>query len=235
MRTMKRYIFKITILLFIFYVSCDDANDLLNQYIKDGPIIYAAKVNELNTQAGYSRMRVNIYPEEDVNRSYCILSWNISQGLKDSVKVEYLENNFDNDSSCYYIVVDFTPDEGIEGNLEITAQNVDVFGNRSLKTTERAYIYGSSYISTLINAQVQFSSDNEIIFEQKIGSVGNLLSYEQNSGEFTDEIFVPDSHYPLTDAKAGGIVRTKTRYLISETDIDTLEVVNYLETIIPQD
>ncbi|MCE4564799.1 hypothetical protein INQ51_10800 [Maribellus sp. CM-23] len=232
---MKRYIFKITILLFIFYVSCDDANDLLNQYIKDGPIIYAAKVNELNTQAGYSRLRVNIYPAEDVNRSYCVLSWNITQGAKDSLKVDYIENNFDNDSSCYYTFIDFVPDSGIEGNLEITAQNVDVFGNRSLTVTEGAYIYGSSYLSSLVNAQVQFSSNNnEITFEQKVSAVGNLLSYEQNSGEFTEEIFVTDERYPLSNAKAGGIVRTKTRYLISETDIDTLEVVNYLETIIPQ-
>ncbi|MFV0268370.1 MAG: DUF4998 domain-containing protein [Draconibacterium sp.] len=231
---MKRYIFKLTVLLFIFYVSCDDANDLLNQYIKDGPIIYAAKVNELNTQAGYYRMRVNIYPNEDVNRAYFVLRWNVSQGLTDSLRVDYVETNFDSDSSCYYSVIDFMPDDGIEGNLEITAQNVDVFGNRSLKITEQTYVYGLSYVSTLINAQVQFSSDNEIIFEQKIGAVGNLLSYEQNSGEFTDEIFVTDERYPLSDAKAGGIVRTKTRYLISETDIDTLEVVNYLETIIPQ-
>ncbi|MFV0590672.1 MAG: DUF4998 domain-containing protein [Draconibacterium sp.] len=232
---MKRYIFKLTVLLFIFYTSCDDANDLLNQYIENGPIIYAAKVNELNTQAGYYRMRVNIYPKEDVNRSYCILSWNVSQGLTDSLRVDYAESNFDSDSSCYYSVIDFMPDDGIEGNLEITAQNVDVFGNRSLKITEQTYVYGSSYVSTLINAQVQFSPNNEeIIFEQKVSAVGNLLSYEQNNGEFTEEVFVSDERYPLIDAKVGGIVRTKTRYHISETDIDTLEVVNYLETIIPQ-
>ena len=43
-----------------------------------------------------------------------------------------------------------------------------------------------------------------------------------------------DDSFPLSDAKPGGVVRTKTRYLISDTDIDTLEVVEYLETIIPE-
>lgn len=41
--------FKIAVVLSLFFTSCDNANDLLNQYIKDGPIIYAAKVNEINT------------------------------------------------------------------------------------------------------------------------------------------------------------------------------------------
>jgi len=234
MKKIKQYFFKVAVISFLFLISCDNANDLLNQYIKDGPIIYAAKINELNTQSGYYRFRVNIYPAEDVNRSYCILSWNKAGGLKDSVRIEYNEENFDNDLNCYYTIINILPEEGIQGNLEISGQNVDLFGNKSLIVNCSAFIYDLNYVSTLINAQISFSTGNKyIIFEPRVGAVGNLLSYEKNSGGFTEEIFVSDDSYPLTDAKPGGVVRTKTRYHISDTDIDTLEVVEYLESTIP--
>lgn len=231
---MNKYIFKAVILLAFFYVSCDNANDLLDQYIKDGPITYAAKVNELNTQSGYYRFRVNLFPAEDVNRSYCILSWNITEGLKDSVKIDYTADNFDEDCGCYHTFIEIPSSQGIQGNLSINAQNVDNFGNRSLIETGSAYIYGINYISSLINAAISFPPGaDKVIFEERIGAVGNLVSYEQNNGGFTKEVFVSESSYPLIDPKVGGIVRTKTRYLINETDIDTLEVTEYLESKIP--
>jgi len=70
MKTIKRYIFNVAIILSLFLLSCDNANDLLNQYTKNGPIVYAAKINELNTQSGYYRFRVNIFPAEDVNKCW---------------------------------------------------------------------------------------------------------------------------------------------------------------------
>lgn len=231
---MKKYIFIFTVVFSFFSISCDNANDLLNQYIKDGPIIYAAKINELDTQSGYYRFRVNINPAEDVNRSYCVLSWNITGETKDSIKIEYNENNYDKESECYYSVINIPESYDIQGNLALSAWNVDIFGNKSLIETGSAYIYGSNYLASLINAPVSFSPEaDKVIFEKRIGAVGNLVSYEQNNGEFTSEVFVTDDSYLITDAKAGGVLRTKTRFLINDTDIDTLDTVEYLETIIP--
>src|SRR5690554_1354742 len=230
---MNKYIFKV-ILISIFLASCDNANDLLNQYIDQGPIIYAGKINELNTQSGLYRFRVNIKPAEDVNRSYCILSWSITGGVKDSIRIDYSQDNYDNDTGYYYALVEIIYNDDFEGNLEVNAQNFDTFGNRSLIETGRAYIYGSNYISSLINSQVSFSSSTgEIIFEPRVGAVGNLVSYQKNDGSFTQEVFVTENRFAISDAKSGGVVRSKTRYLINETDIDTLEVVEYLETTLP--
>ncbi len=227
---MNRYLYKATVILALFLVSCDNANDLLDQYIKDGPIVYAGKISESNTQSGYYRLRVNIYPAEDVNRSYCILKWNVTSGIRDSVRMDYVDGNYDKDLKCYFTIIDLPK---IEGNLLLESQNVDVFGNRSLKDSEGAFIYGSTYVSTLLNSQVSFSAKvDEVIFENRIGSVGNLLSYEQNDGQFTEEVLVT-SRYPLTNAKKGGIVRSKTKYLLAATDIDTLVTTEYLETLIP--
>lgn len=215
-------------LLGLLFAACDDADDLLNQYVDQGPIVYAGKIDTLNMQSGYYRARVNIYPAEDVNRAYCILSWNISSGLKDSLRVDYIKDNYDAELGCYYAVVPF---ENVEGNVLISAKNVDSFGNTSLINDQGAFIYGTSYVSTLINAPVHVAETlDALVFEERIGAVGNLISYEQADGSFTEEVFVTENIYPLVNAKPGGLIRSKTRYLITETDLDTLVSDTYLET-----
>lgn len=228
--------FKLTIGIFIFllFANCDDANDLLNQHIENGPIIYAAKIDSLVTQSGFNRFRVNVYPAEDVNRSYCLLSWNITENKKDSVRIDYIDEFYDATLGCYYHIVNIPSETEIQGNLSITAQNVDEFGNKSLVEIGSAYVYGPEYTSSLVNAPVSVNPEiTEITFEERIGMVGNVITYEKNNGEFTDEIYTKELTFPLVDAKRGGIIRTKTRYLINKSDIDTLEVSEFLETEIP--
>jgi len=215
----------------LFLSACEDANDLLNQHIKDGPIAYAGKIKEMTSQSGFYRVRVNLLPTEDVNRSYCNLSWNNSGESRDSVRVDYLPENFDKELACYFKVIDLP---SIEGALEIEARNVDSFGNRSLLETISVNIYGDKYVSALVNAPFKISPRvDEILFEERVGAVGNIVSYEKIDGDFTKEIFVTDKTFPLVDAKRGGIIRTKTRYLIDQTDIDTLDVIDFMETEIP--
>lgn len=228
---MNKYIYKVMILLAVVLVSCDDANDLLEQHIEGGPIVYAGKIDEMETQSGYYRYRVNLFPAADVNRSYCVLSWAINNDSKDSVVVEYSSSNYDEEKNCYYTIIEL-PD--VEGNLSVEAQNVDAFGNKSLVSNEGAFIYGETYVSTLLNSGVSFLDEtNEAVFENRVGSVGNFVSYEKEDGQFTDEVLVRTDRFQLVDAKSGGILRSKTRYLMSESDIDTLNTTEYLETIIP--
>src|SRR5690606_38261509 len=140
---MNKYIYKLAVLLAVVLVSCDNANDLLDGYIKDGPIVYAGKINRMETQSGYYRYRVNIYPAADVNRDYCILSWNINNGVKDSVILDYVPENYDEKMKCYYTVIELP---NVEGNLFVESQNVDVFGSKSLITDQGAFLYGATYV-----------------------------------------------------------------------------------------
>lgn len=227
------YVYIVSLLLAFLGAGCENANELLDQHLKDGPIVYAGKIDTLDMQSGYYRLRINIYPAEDVNRAHCVLSWQVAGGERDSVTVEYVEANYDQELACYYTII---PLAAVEGNLQIDARNVDTFGNRSLVTNEGAFVYGESYISTLVNASVNFSPDgDEVTFEQKIGNVGNLVSYEQDNGQFTEEVLVREGSFTLVDAKRGGILRSKTRYLITENDIDTLATPEYRETVMPED
>ena len=58
--------------------SCDDTSNFLEQYTSQGPIIYAAKVDSIYCQSGLYRVRVNLFPNYDVNRDHCMLRWNIT-------------------------------------------------------------------------------------------------------------------------------------------------------------
>lgn len=214
-----------------FLIGCDNADDLLNQHIKDGPLVYAGKIKEMAAQSGYYRVRVNLFPTTDANRSHCVLSWNTQGDTKDSMRVDYNEANFDAKMEGYFKIVEFAD---LQGPLEIKAQNVDKFGNKSLIESISVNIYGTDYVSALVNSPAKVSSKvDKVTFEERVGAVGNIISYEKMDGSFTPEVFVKDKNYPLVDAKRGGVVRTKTRFLINDTDIDTLDVTTFLETNIP--
>lgn len=227
---MNKIIYVIAAVFSFLQISCDNANDLLDQYIENGPIVYAGRIVDLDINSGYHKVKVNIYPAEDVNKAYSVLRWNKADGTKDSVKVEYVDANYDPISKSYFKTLDMP---SIEGNVLIEAWNVDMFGNHSLLFNKGGYVYGPNYINTLIPSSIQFLNGNTVIdFDNRIGVVDNLVSYEQNNGQFTPEVNVVKS-LTLVDAKQGGIVRSKTRYLMNANDIDTLVTPTYLETTIP--
>ncbi|WP_164110754.1 MULTISPECIES: DUF4998 domain-containing protein [Sphingobacterium] len=227
---MKKIVYLMVATLSLFSVGCDNADDLLNQYIKDGPIVYAGRITDLNIKSGYKRLGVSVFPAEDVNRAYCMLRWNTGSGNRDSIKVNYTADNYDSTLQSYFAIIDMP---SIEGNVLIEAWNVDAFGNKSLLTSKGGFVYGENYIKTLLPALAKFSTGNKTVeFDNKIGVVDNLVSYQQTGGQFTDEVKVEKS-LSLVNPLKGGKVRSKSRYLINSNDLDTLVTANYLETVIP--
>lgn len=227
---MKKLIYMLLTGICWLQLGCDDANELLDRYIQDGPIVYAARITELEIKPGYERVGVQIFPAEDVNKSHAILRWNNAEGSKDSVRVDYTEANYDTTTESYYTIIDMP---NIEGNVLLEGWNVDVFGNPSLLITKGGYVYGPNYLSTLLHSLVYFTSGNTVaVFDNKVGVVDNLVSYEQDNGQFTPETKVVNT-LSLVNAKSGGRMRSKTRYVISENDLDTLTTPTYLETVLP--
>lgn len=211
-------------------LGCDNADDLLNQYIKDGPIVYAGKITDMNIKSGNQRIGINIFPAEDTNRSYCMLRWNTAKGTKDSIKVEYIDANYNSVLKCYTTIVNMP---GIEGNVLIEAWNVDTFGNKSLIMNKGGFVYGANYLKTLLPTVPKFTTGNKTVeFDNKIGVIDNLVSYQQTNGQFTTEVKTVKSLALVTPLK-GGKVHSKTRYVINQNDLDTLVTPNYLETLIP--
>ena len=228
MNYIKIYI--VCLILSTFQLSCDNADELLDKYIENGPIVYAGKISDIDILSGYYQIGVNIHPSQDVNKSYSLLKWNNASGTKDSLRVDYSQANFDASKGGYFKIINLP---SIEGNILIEAFNVDTFGNKSLIFTKGGYVYGNNYVNTLSPSTLRFLTANSAIeFSNKLGVIDNLVSYEQINGEFTPEVKVVKT-LTLVNPKKGGKVRSKTRYLINATDIDTLVTPNYLETTIP--
>ncbi|MFV0506515.1 MAG: DUF4998 domain-containing protein [Bacteroidales bacterium] len=220
-------------LFVLLFMGCSDANEVLDQYTEGGPILYSGKVNDLSFQSGYYRVKVNIFPANDVNRANCLLSWSITNELRDSMLVDYSKADYTDSLNCYSVVIDLSK-EKVQGNMWLSAQNIDVFGNKSLVEEKGAFIYGDIYKSTLLNDRVSFNADGDvIIFDRKVGSVGNIVSYERADGTFSPEILLAEDELALQNYKVGGLLKSKTRFLIKNTDIDTLETTYYTETKIP--
>lgn len=227
---MKKIVYLMVATLSLFSVGCDNADDLLNQYIKDSPIVYAGRITDLNIKSGYKRLGVSVFPAEDVNRAYFVLRWNTGAGTRDSLKVTYTADNYNSTLQSYFAVIDMP---SIEGNVLIEAWNVDTFGNKSLLTSKGGFVYGENYIKALVPSLAKLSTGNKTVeFDNKIGVVDNLVSYQQTGGQFTEEVKVEKSLTLVTPLK-GGRVRSKSRYLINANDLDTLVTANYLETVIP--
>ncbi|MFV0441766.1 MAG: DUF4998 domain-containing protein [Lachnospirales bacterium] len=220
-------------LLLLLFMACSDANELLDKYTEEGPILYSGKIDDLTFQSGYYRVKVNIFPAPDVNRNYCILSWNVTNERRDSLIVYYTDENYDAELECYSTIVDLSKDS-IQGNLWISAQNIDRSGDKSLTTEKGAFVYGQIYESALLNDGVHFTDDADgVIFNRKVGSVGNLVSYEKADGTFTAEELFKGDTLAMQGHKVGGVVRYRTFYLMNETDIDTLEVERFSESSVP--
>ena len=228
MKDIKLYI--ISACIAVSQVSCDNADELLDKYIENGPIVYAGKINDIAILSGYYQVGVNILPSQDVNKAYCMLKWNNSTGAKDSMRVEYSDANFDLMKGGYFKIISLP---SIEGNILIEAYNIDTFGNKSLLFMKGGYVYGANYVNTLFPSTVKFAAGNASLeFDNKIGALDNIVSYEQIDGQFTPEVTVVKT-LQLINPKKGGKVRSKTRYLINQSDVDILITPNYLETVIP--
>lgn len=223
----------ISALLLLVFMGCSDANEMLDKYTEGGPMLYSGKINELTTQSGYYRVKVNVFPAPDVNRDHCLLSWNVVGDRRDSLIMYYDEADYNDSLECYSTIIDLSTDS-IQGSLWVTAQNVDVYGSKSLTTESGAFVYGTIYETVLLNDGVHFNDDrNTIVFDRKVGSVGNYVSYEKSDNTITEEIFFQGDTLAMDNPKVGGVVKYKTRYLIKEADIDTLDVTYYSEEMIP--
>src|SRR5690606_30574315 len=161
MLTMYNYIKQMTIGLLVFTaISCDDADELLNQHIKNGPIVYAGKIAELEVKSGYEKVGVRILPVEDVNRAYCVLRWNGASGKPGSGQGNYVPGKDGGGLDSYYAELDMS---GIEGNVLSEAWNVDAFGNRALPTDQGGFVCGANYVGTLLHAMPRFISEGQAI------------------------------------------------------------------------
>jgi hypothetical protein len=206
----------------IFAVSsCDDFMEVHKDFIKDGEIIYSPKVDSVSFIAGEHRILFRCWLYNSPNVKSIDLYWN------------------DNTDSLITLVTPTTGRDSFDimaTNLEeksytFYVRTTDIFGYKSLWTSDFGTAYGDNYRETLGNRRV-----NEVTLVENGGiveghvtffsalnlQVHNEIRYVKSDGTTAIVSMLPDQTTGVCrDAKPGSRFETRSLFIPEEEAIDT--------------
>lgn len=206
--------------LAVLAASCESFMDIHEEYVKDGEIIYAPKVDSVQFIAGKARVRFAFWLENAPNVNSVVLYWNsMSDSLITSVSPTTGLDSFSVD-------VPNLP----EGAYTFEVKTRDNFGHSSLYLTGFGNSYGDFYQSSLMNRRVKSFelTENGGIIEW-FGAVDLLMwtdiSYTMNNGETNIVRLSPEAdQISCPDFKEGTMFQFSSAFIPEEFSIDTFFV-----------
>lgn len=227
-------------LISLLCIQCDDMNDLYQNYIDEGEIIYLGKTDSLTAMSGLGRIQLKWYVNADTKIKETVIYWNLRQ---DSVVKSFHRtvNGIQADS----LVIDNLA----EGVYTFELYNRNDEGDRSLISAVQGEALGDKYIASLKNRTISSmqvtsynketqSSDIEVVWGPGLnGSIGSKISYYQRTtGEYIEVIASKDETSTiLTDVgnrlnSQDDMLKVSTLYS-SENILDILESSSRKEQI----
>ena len=140
MKTRYNYIKLLPLVLVLGIISCQDMDEVHEEYVADGEIIYTNKVDSLRTFAGKNRVKISGYITGGFNVNEVVVTWN--KGLDQQI-FPYQKSSEDTDL-INLIVTDLNED-----NYEFTVYSKDEDGNKSIPVVVFGSAYGENYQSNL--------------------------------------------------------------------------------------
>lgn len=206
--------------LAIFMISCENFMDVHKEYVRDGEIIYAPKVDSLQFIAGKGRVGFAFWLENAPNVKSVDLYWN---NKSDSLSTPVTPST---GLDSFYVVVPNLP----EGAYTFEVKTTDGFGHSSLYLTGFGNSYGDFYQSSLMNRRIKSVELNEngaLIdwFSATEGMTWTDIKYTTESGGTNILRLLPDEQQIIcSDIKAGTSFEFSTSFIPEETSIDTFSV-----------
>lgn len=157
-----RYIFTIICLLFLWW-SCDDMDKYYSEFLKDGQIVYNAKLDSVKTYPGKNRILVTWKPLTDPRVTTVKVTW-----LNDK---ESMEKPITSSNDTTLLIENL-----VEGNYTFNFTTYDNEGNHSMTVEALGMAYGELYESGLTLRQI-----NSIALD------GNKLTIAFKSSESLDK------------------------------------------------
>lgn len=201
--------------------SCEDFMDVHEEYIKDGEIIYSPKVDSISFIAGEHRVLFRCW-------------------LYNSPNVKSIDLYWEDDTKS--LITPVTPTTGRDSfdieipNLEeksytFSVQTTDIFGYKSLWTTDFGTAYGDNYLATLGDRRVNEVSLAETggvvagkvtFFSSLTLQVRNEIRYTKADGTTAIVVMLPNQSEGLCpDAQPGSTFETRSLFIPEEEAIDT--------------
>lgn len=196
--------------------SCDSMNDVHEQYIPEGGIIYATKPYETKVKAGNNRVVVKMVFISGANLRKNVIVWN------DGADSLVTETSLNASKDSMEIEVN-----GIkEGSYIFDVYNLDKDNHRSIKVQAIGNVYGSKYKATLLNRDYNSVSKNDTAMvinwaQPKEGDNGVALSFNDANGNPITYRVAPDELTTYIKSwETNGTMKYTTMYLPEESAVD---------------
>src|SRR5690606_4048410 len=217
MKNTIKYIFRISLILPLFF-SCDNMNDLHDEYLQRGETTYLSRINEVQVYPGNKRAEL-VFVNNDSKAKTMTVYW---RSRTDSVVYTIPDNSVGQELK---VQLPDLPEDFLTFELVTTTGDGK---SKSLTTELSARIYGDNYQvslnNRLIDKAVYLESANELditwkgIFE---GAVNIEIEYDGTDGN-TRMVELPIEERSILYLNMfNGNLKYRTGYLPTENAIDT--------------
>lgn len=212
----KKIYLVLLVLSAIAIQSCSKMNDLTDEYLNEGEIVYAAKVDSVGVRAGENRIQLDLIIKAQRIEKVCVY-WN---NYTDSLEVA-----INGKTGVFPVMLENMPEAGYLFQLV----SFDKFGNRSLQHEATGSSYGESYKRSLSNrsyvseyTRYDMKGDSMVIYWGGTvrGSIGMKLQYTDMNDK-TVQVNVPVDATTTTLHNLKGNISFNSRFLPTEVAIDT--------------
>ncbi|MCS3801409.1 DUF4998 domain-containing protein [Niastella sp. OAS944] len=225
MRLEKYNIYQAIIAIcFTCLLACSKMDDNYDDFIKDGEIVYIAKVDSARAYPGNARMDLSMLLTADPRISKVKVLWDAG-GQSDSTEKD-VQRTADVDT------VRFSFNKLAEGTYTFYIYTYDKAGHRSVKSDVIGTVYGEKYIAQLVNRAIKSGTYDDIAktatvkwFGVGTDVIGEEFIYDDVFGatrkQFNKHEGAPDSVTVLPDFKKGNKFQFRTLYKPAPNAIDT--------------
>ena len=199
----------------MFAISCSEMNDMHQEYLDEGEIIYAAQLDSVESASGYNRVEFEMFALSQRIEKVRIY-WN---ELNDSLDVM-----INNETGIFKQIIPDLP----EREYIFQLVSIDQYGNKSLKYEVATQTFGDIYISGLINRtidQMEYVGEDLVVEWRTIANtLGTSFNYENSEGD-TSSVFIQPTENTITisDFKSDGNYWFNSLYKPTENAIDTFK------------
>ena len=230
----RTYLVIITICTLLLF-ACSKMDDTYDDFIKDGEIVYIARVDSATSYPGNNRMDLSMLLTADPRISKVKVYWDAGGQTDSTEKAVQRTAGVD--------TVWFSFNKLPEGTYTFYIYSYDNAGHRSVKTDVIGTVYGEKYIARLVNRTVKSSiyDDNTktaIVnwFGAGADIIGEEIIYTDVQGlerkQYYKHESLADSVCILPDYLKGNSFQFRTLYKPAPNAIDTF-YSNYENRLVP--
>jgi hypothetical protein len=208
----------------VMLFGCSKMDSTYDDFIKNGEIVYTAKVDSVTAYPGNNRMALSMLLISDPRISKVKVFWDAGGGADSAEKAVQRTANVD--------TVRFSFSKLAEGTYTFNVYSYDNAGHRSVKTDVIGTVYGERYTAQLVNRTIKSGTYDDIAktatikwFGVGADVIGQEIIYTDNLGvvrtQYAKHESLADSVSVLPAYKKGNSFQFRTLYKPAANAIDT--------------